>query len=135
MRLLPRYHPLWGAINTAKYAWQRIVRGYGAYDDRMLWEFDDWFYQFRPAIKQFCSQEVAEATDEYKKLNPERIHCYEHTLDLISRWEQLEVEQREILNDPKILDGEKICELRKSIEEITHEFWAYFGGHILWYWN
>ncbi len=90
-----------------KYAYQRVRYGF---DERLYWEFESYFAQFIPPLKQFCE-------DEYDpENNLKRSEIYKTTLELIDIWEKQTYEE--------IWDGKK-----------TTELWEYFGKNITYYWN
>lgn len=134
MKFLPSHHPVYGFFRSIKYGWQRLSRGYGAYDDRIMWDFDSWFYQTRPAIKDFCVDELIQMNLDPIVEN-KRYECYQKTLELILKWEKLEWEEKEIEESFPDWDVAKMIETRQAIEEVELEFWGYFGSHISWYWD
>ena len=101
-------------IREIKWAWQRVVRGY---DDRIFWEFDSYFNQFIPAVKDFCESEISEMDEEYKKLNPQRYGVYTKTLELANEVENAPLD--DFYKEPNT----------------TTTFWEYFGKNITIYWN
>lgn len=91
-----------------KYAYQRVVRGY---DSRIYWEFDSYFYQFLPAIKKFCEDELKETIDK------RRIEIFTETLRLLKELEEMPID-----------------DFYKNDNQITR-FWTYFGKNITIYWD
>lgn len=97
-------------LREIKWAWQRVVRGY---DDRVYWQFDDYFIQIIPALKNFCKEELeTESID----LNPERKEIYKQTLEHILSWENETYEE--------MWSSKKLSTLLE-----------YVGKNIGYYWN
>jgi hypothetical protein len=99
-------------MNHIKWAWQRVIRGY---DDRIFWEFDSYFMQFIPAIKEFCKRELENT--EAMEMNFNRKEVFTETLRLIDEFEKMP--------DRNFYDNEN--------EET--KLWSYFGKNIGIYWN
>lgn len=95
-------------LKEIKWAWQRVKRGY---DDRIFWEFDSYFYQFLPAIREFCENELKDTQDGRRK------EIYTETLRLLKELEEMSTE-----------------DWYKNDNQITR-FWEYFGQNITIYWN
>lgn len=73
-------------INEIKWAYQRVVRGY---DDRVKWEFSNYFLNVIPALEEFCVEQLFEREDESMTNNPEREKIYLKTLNLIQDWKAM----------------------------------------------
>ena len=99
-------------LNEIKYAYQRVIRGF---DDRIYWEFDSYFSQFIPPLKQFCETELKNT--ENMEYNPLRKEVFMETLKLIKNFEEIEY--------------------KAFYEEINpiNKLWSYFGKNIGYYWN
>jgi hypothetical protein len=44
-------------IDSIKYAYQRVVRGY---DDRIFWDFEEYLQYMIPVVKKFCEFSIKE---------------------------------------------------------------------------
>lgn len=113
-------------FRSIRYAFQRV---HHYYDERMLFEFDSYFRQFVPAIKEFCITELQHVED------PDGI--YQNTLDLIEKWEDIEAEHDDHAEkyDTPEYDSDEMFSLMTQLQEVEKEFWTYFGAHIQYYWN
>jgi hypothetical protein len=96
-------------IRQIKWAYQRVARGY---DDRIYWEFDSYFNQFIPALKQFCEDQLED--EKHCELNKQRCLVFQETLSLIKKWETAEYSVQN-----------KECE----------DLWTFFGMNIGFYWD
>ena len=96
-------------IREIKFGFQRMFRGYS---DDIFWEFDSYFYQFIPAIKEFCQKELDNIGD-----NPHRKEIMETTIRLAKELENMD-SQEQYKND-----------------NATTRFWEYFGRNITIYWD
>lgn len=102
-----------GIINTLKFAWQRVFRGY---DDTFMWGMDEYLnYYFMPAIKEFCIKRLKETIDE------KFIKVYKEMLEKITAWE-------EAGKDPK-------CSDFYNYPNKNSEMWSYFGNNITYFWD
>ena len=97
-------------LKEIQWAYQRVTRGY---DDRIFWEFDSYFFQFIPAIKEFC---IGELENEYIK---DKVHgkVFIETLKLIEDYNKMDYK-----------------DFNKK-ENAQTKLWKYFGEHIGYYWN
>ena len=96
---------------TIKYGFQRMFRGY---DDRIFWGFSGYFYDFTPAIRKFCNDNLGE--EEFMKLNPEKKEVLETTIKLLN---ELDESVNDILKEGKA----------------ESKFWSYFGENIGYFWD
>ena len=99
-------------IREIKYAYQRVVRGY---DERIKWEFDSYFSQFIPPLKEFCEEELKEMN--CSKENDKRREIYKNTLNLI--------------RDYKNMSDENYYKQDNEVDKL----WEYVGKNLRWYWN
>jgi len=104
-----------------KWAYQRVVRGY---DERVMWQFDSYFIQIIPALKEFCINKLQDK--QYIDLNEKRCKIYSKTLDLIEAYENpVEIRKEGAFTVYDWThDGEKLAELAE-----------YFGKNIGYYWD
>lgn len=98
-------------INEIKYAYQRVKYGY---DERIKWEFDSYFNQFIPPLKEFCIEELAK---DNIHLNINRKDIFTNTLKMIENWEKM-----------------PYTDVYKEINAQTI-LWEYIGKHLQTYWN
>ena len=98
-------------IRGIKYAYQRVIRGY---DERIKWEFDSYFSQFIPPLKEFCEERLKKMSIDG---NEKRRGIYNNTLDLIYDFENMPYENY----------------YKDDNEE--NKMWTYIGARLSWYWN
>ncbi len=98
-------------LREIKYAYQRVKYGY---DERIKWEFDSYFNQFIPPLKEFCEYELRQKEIKY---NSKREDVFKETLKRIHNWEIMDY-----LNQ------------YARPNQVT-DLWEYVGKHITWYWN
>lgn len=99
-------------IREIKWAWQRVVKGY---DDRVFWDFSDYFMAVMPALRIFCEEELRK---EESRLNPERTEIFKKTMELIDACQPAE----------GFFDFD---EEQKAEDELL----KYVGLHASWYWD
>ena len=95
-----------------KYAYERVVKGW---DSRIMWEFDTYFSQFIPPLKEFCQNQLKDK--ELMKINPKRKEVFTETLKRIKAYEKMDC----------------VSGYAKVNEETL--LWEYFGANIGTYWN
>ena len=98
-------------IREVKYAYQRVRYGY---DETIKWEFDSYFSQFIPPLKEFCEEQLKGMSIDG---NEKRRNTYYNTLDLIYDFENMPYEN---------------C--YKDDNEVD-KLWSYIGKNIRWYWS
>ena len=98
-------------IREIKFGFQRMFRGYS---DDIKWEFDSYFSQFIPPLKEFCEERLKEMSIDG---NEKRRGIYFNTLDLIYDFENMPDEN-----------------YYKDDNEVD-KLWSYLGENIRWYWN
>lgn len=98
-------------LREIRWAYQRVVRGY---DDRVYWQFDDYFIQIIPALKNFCLDELKK---EYttKELNKARYEVFTKTLKYISAYEK-EVEDG-------LWENKKLSKLLEYVGKNIGTYW------------
>ena len=106
--------PIKNLIREIKYAYQRVIRGY---DERIKWEFDSYFSQFIPPLKEFCEEELKKMGNLNFVGSEKRKEIYKTTLDLIYAFDNMPGEDQ-------WQDG-----------NATDKMWEYIGRHLKWYWN
>src|SRR3990167_474041 len=73
--------------NEIKWAYQRVKYGY---DETIKWGFEDYFNIAIKPLKEFCQEQLLDEED--MKLNPERREIYTETLNKISAFEKMSIE-------------------------------------------
>ena len=97
--------------NEIYWAYERVIKGW---DSRIKWEFDSYFSQFIPPLKEFCEERLKEMSITG---NEKRRGIYYNTLDLIYDFENMPDES-----------------FYKEYNEID-KMWEYIGKNLRWYWN
>ena len=98
-------------IREVKYAYQRVRYGY---DETIKWEFDSYFSQFIPPLKEFCEERLKEMSITG---NEKRKEIYKTTLDLIYDFENMPDKS-----------------FYKEYNEID-KLWEYIGKNLRWFWS
>lgn len=98
-------------FNEIKWAYQRVVRGY---DDRVFWDFDSYFLQVMPALREFCVDYI---NGDNAHLNPQRTKVFKNTIKLIDYY----------IND---VESWSINEQPSKVKLLT-----YVGKNSGYYWN
>ena len=98
-------------LREIKFGFQRMFRGYS---DDIKWEFDSYFSQFIPPLKEFCEERLKEMSITG---NEKRKEIYKTTLDLIYDFENMP-------DKNYYKDNNEVGEL-----------WEYVGKNLRWYWN
>src|SRR3990167_10364593 len=96
-------------LREIKFGFQRMFRGYS---DDIKWEFDSYFSQFIPPLKEFCEERLKEMSITG---NEKRKEIYKTTLDLIYDFENMPDKN-----------------YYKDYNEID-KMWEYTGRHLRWY--
>jgi|BioPla2DNA2_1021312.scaffolds.fasta_scaffold28206_4 hypothetical protein len=92
-------------IDSIKYAYQRVVRGY---DDRIFWDFEEYLQYMIPVVKKFCEFSIKENIWCDNKI-------LEEALSLIKKIEDSEGTSKNL--------------------SYRYEFWKFFGENIGTFWN